>query len=289
MCNLEKSVFSLSVIIPNYNKAKYLRACLDSVLKQTFLPNEVIIVDDCSTDESRSIISEYASRYANVKPLFLQKNGGVSNARNRGLDMATSKYVTYIDSDDFYYNKDKLKNEMTLIRKYASLGKDIVAYSVFAYVDMEGNLMPGRGNRKWSKVEFIKGKALVELVSMVKQSRIPRDYCIKKNVIQSVGAYSFYKNFYEDLDLLMRIAENGIEYYCTYEYGTAYRQTVEGLSKKTKSEHISTVEEIKNTYYQKLSSTEKLECNLRMSIHKIYIAIKTKILIPIRDYLRKVL
>lgn len=263
MDNLGKNNFSLSVIIPNYNKAKYLRTCLDSILAQTLLPAEIIVVDDCSTDESRDIISEYASEHTRVKPLYLQNNGGVSNARNKGLDMATSEYVTYIDSDDFYYNKEKLENEMGIIRKYASLGKDVVAYSVFAYVDTGGNLMPGRGNRKWSKQQFINGKALVTLVSMSKQSRVPRDYCIKKSTIKQVGAYSFYKDFYEDLDLLMRIAAAGVEYYCTFEYGTAYRQTNSGLSHSggaKSEEHKKTVREIQNIYFAKLRNSEKVKC-----------------------------
>lgn len=288
MSDSKQKEYSLAVIIPNYNNEKYLRKCIDSVLEQTLLPNEIIVVDDCSTDNSRKIIIEYEQKYSIIKPLFLDKNCGVSNARNKGLEYASTRFVTFVDSDDFYYNKEKLKNEMTLIKSYESNGKDIVAYSVVARVDKEGKLFPGRHNRKWRKVQFVKGKSLVTLVSMTKQARVPRDYCIKKDVLQSVGAYSFYKNFYEDLDLLMRIAETGIEYFCTYEYGTAYRQTESGLSKKKESEHISTIKEIKSNYYQRLSATEKLECCMRVLIHKIYSVVKIKILVSFRDFVKKV-
>ena len=122
---------------------------------------------------------------------------------------------------------------------------------------------------------------------MTKQLRVPRDYCIRKDVLQSVRAYSFYMNFYEDLDLLMRIAEAGIEFYCTYEYGTAYRQTEGGLSKKKESEHIKTIREIKNCYYEKLSVAEKLECCAREVVHKIYVTLKMRVLVPFRDVLKK--
>lgn len=272
--------YSLAVIIPSYNKASYLRQCLDSVLSQSLLPDEIIAVDDCSTDSSREIIAEYAKKYDIVKPLLLEQNGGVSNARNKGLEYANTSYVSFIDADDFYYNTDKLKNEMALIRSFKERGKDITAYSVVARVDKTGALLPAKRNRKWHKSQFVKGKSLVTLLSMTKQGRVPRDYCISKAVLQEVGAYSFYKNFYEDLDLLMRIAESGTEFYCTYEYGTAYRQTEGGLSKLAEAEHNKTVSEITGCYYKRLSAAQRLECCLRKATHRLFGKLKKLVMLP---------
>lgn len=89
----------LSVIIPVYNAAPYLRRCLDSVLKQNFHDYEVIIVDDGSTDDSLQICEEYALKDARIS-VFHQANSGVSCARNYGLERAHGELVCWIDADD---------------------------------------------------------------------------------------------------------------------------------------------------------------------------------------------
>jgi len=92
----------LSVIVPIYNVKPYLEKCLGSILNQC-LPEddyEAILVDDGSTDGSESIADEYASGHSNFK-VFHQKNSGLSCARNAGLDLASGKYVQFVDSDDY--------------------------------------------------------------------------------------------------------------------------------------------------------------------------------------------
>ena len=89
----------LSVIIPIYNIAEYLRPCLDSVLAQTFEDYEVLMVDDGSTDESVAIVDEYAAKDKRFIAIH-KKNEGVSIARNTGLSMAKGEYITFLDSDD---------------------------------------------------------------------------------------------------------------------------------------------------------------------------------------------
>ncbi|HUM84981.1 MAG TPA: glycosyltransferase family 2 protein [Lachnospiraceae bacterium] len=277
MKNADRNKYSLAVIISNYNKSGYLRECLNSVLQQTLLPDEIIVVDDCSTDDSREIISEYAGKYNIIRLLFLEKNGGVSNARNMGLKEAGTAYVTFIDSDDFYYNKDKLENEMRLIKKYSAMGRDILSYSVSPRTDADGVLLPKERKRKWGRLQFITGKSFMMMVSMAKRYRLPRDYCIKKEVLLAVGAYSFYKDFYEDMDLLMRIAESGTEFYCTYEYGSVYRQTGTGLSNRKDEENKNTLREIRQEYYLRLSAQEKIECTILFTAGKIRRFIKKQI------------
>lgn len=90
----------ISVIIPVYNLASYLPKCLDSVLSQTYGELEIIPVDDGSTDDSASILQEYAQKDARVKPI-LKSNGGVSETRNVGLDAASGEYVFFLDGDDW--------------------------------------------------------------------------------------------------------------------------------------------------------------------------------------------
>ena len=89
----------VSIIVPVYNVEKYLRACLDSILAQTFSNFELILIDDGSKDGSEAICDEYAARDSRIRVLH-KENGGVSKARNTGLDMAQGEFVTFIDGDD---------------------------------------------------------------------------------------------------------------------------------------------------------------------------------------------
>ena len=93
----------ISIIIPVYNVEQYLRQCLDSVVNQTYKNLEIILVDDGSTDNSGKICDEYAVKDNRIKVIHKQ-NGGVSSARNVGLDVATGDYIGFVDSDDYIEN-----------------------------------------------------------------------------------------------------------------------------------------------------------------------------------------
>ena len=90
----------LTVVVPVYNVEKYLGKCIDSILSQTLVVDEIILVDDGSRDRSGKIADEYAAKYKNIKVIH-QKNGGLSAARNTGIDTATKEYIAFVDSDDY--------------------------------------------------------------------------------------------------------------------------------------------------------------------------------------------
>lgn len=90
----------ISVIIPMYNVEKYLRQCIDSVLEQTYQNLEIILVDDGSPDNCGKICDEYAELDSRINVIH-KKNGGLSDARNVGIEIAKGEYITFIDSDDF--------------------------------------------------------------------------------------------------------------------------------------------------------------------------------------------
>ena len=92
----------ISVIVPVYNVEKYLRQCLDSIINQTYRNLEIILVDDGSTDSSGIICDEYAQIDARIKVIH-KENGGLSSARNAGLDVCTSggDFIAFVDSDDW--------------------------------------------------------------------------------------------------------------------------------------------------------------------------------------------
>lgn len=90
----------ISIIVPVYNTEKYLHKCIDSILTQTFTDFELLLINDGSTDNSGNICDEYAQKDSRIQ-VFHKENGGVSTARNLGLDNATGNWIMFVDSDDW--------------------------------------------------------------------------------------------------------------------------------------------------------------------------------------------
>lgn len=91
----------VSVIIPIYNSEKYLNRAIESIINQTLKDIEIILVDDCSTDNSLEICREYEMKHDNIKVIHKEKNEGLGMARNTGLKYTNSEFVAFIDSDDY--------------------------------------------------------------------------------------------------------------------------------------------------------------------------------------------
>lgn len=97
---MERNSKLLSVIVPVYKAEKYLHRCVDSIIAQTWSNLEIILVDDGSPDNSGAICDEYAARDSRIRVIH-KPNGGVSSARNAGIDAATGEYIAFVDSDDY--------------------------------------------------------------------------------------------------------------------------------------------------------------------------------------------
>ena len=91
----------VSIIVPIYKVEKYLKRCLESLVSQTFQEIEIICVNDGSPDQSQKIVDEYVEKYPHLVKGYLKENGGLSDARNYGLNLASGDYVAFIDSDDW--------------------------------------------------------------------------------------------------------------------------------------------------------------------------------------------
>ena len=100
MAYSKTSVF-YSIIVPVYNVEKYLVNCLDSIINQTYKNFEIIIINDGSTDNSYSILENYAQNYPNLIRVFSKENGGLGSARNLGIQKAVGRFLWFIDSDDW--------------------------------------------------------------------------------------------------------------------------------------------------------------------------------------------
>ncbi len=123
----------VSVIMPVYNCARYVKEAIRSVLAQSYPHFELIVVDDGSKDETRAIVKELAEEDGRIRLLCNPENMGVAKTRNRGLEQSVGEYVAFLDGDDVWL-PEKLERQLALMRQ---TGADIV-YSSYAIVDGEG-------------------------------------------------------------------------------------------------------------------------------------------------------
>jgi glycosyltransferase involved in cell wall biosynthesis len=114
----------LTIIVPVYNTEKYLKKCLDSLVNQTLRDIEILCINDGSKDNSHIILNEYADKDPRIK-IFNKANGGLSSARNMGIDNAKGQFVTFLDSDDYVEHN---AYELALSR-FANDGVDLVHFS----------------------------------------------------------------------------------------------------------------------------------------------------------------
>lgn len=125
--------YKVSIIIPIYNVEKYINKCIQSIIDQTYSNLEIILVDDGSIDRCSKICDEYANKDKRIKVIHKQ-NGGLSSARNIGIDISSGEYILFIDADDYIHES----TVEILIKKAISKNADIVHFN-FQYVDEEGN------------------------------------------------------------------------------------------------------------------------------------------------------
>ena len=114
----------VSVIIPTYNRAKYITSAIDSVLSQTYNNIEIIVVDDGSNDSTREVLYRYGNKIRYV----YQENLGVSAARNRGIELSKGEWIAFLDSDDVWFPK-KLSVQMEHISERPEI--DVHVTNVF--------------------------------------------------------------------------------------------------------------------------------------------------------------
>lgn len=148
MLKLNDEDFLISIVIPIYNAEKYLEQCLNSIKNQTYKNFEVIMVNDGSKDESETICKRFSEDDSRFR-YFTKSNGGVSSARNLGLDNVKGDFITFIDSDDWIAEKHlellinsiKKTNSDIVVSCYKEFDNNIDTYYTIVYTKQEKNLL----------------------------------------------------------------------------------------------------------------------------------------------------
>lgn len=185
----------VSVIIPTHNRCHLLARAIKSVLRQNFLDFELVIVDDCSTDETRKIVNQFNDD--RIKFFLMEKQGGGSAARNLGIKYAQGNYVAFLDDDDEWY-AEKLIYQVQLMNLNHDIG---LVYTGFVYIDSHTNqpvnkfipAMKGHLNDRLLKANCIGTTSTV---------------MIRKECFETVGFFNESLKSCQDWDMWIRISEN---------------------------------------------------------------------------------
>lgn len=159
----------VTVIIPVYNSEKYIEKCLDSVLKQTYKDFEILIINDGSKDNSKNIIDEYVHKYPKIIKAIHQDNMGVSKTRNKAIKLVDSKYIMFMDNDDFI-DEDYIE----ILINNAQEGDQDVVISGYRRPNQDGKILKQMKlqNEPWSKMMILAPWAKI----------YKKDYIIENNI-----------------------------------------------------------------------------------------------------------
>ena len=198
----------ISVIVPVYNVEKYLPRCIDSILAQTFTDFELLLIDDGSKDRSGEICDEYAKKDGRIR-VFHKENGGVSSARNLGLDNAKGDWICFCDSDDWLHTSNtfslpfhELKENIDIIEiPYSRDGnfKKIKERVIIGKNDICRYYANNFHNELWGRIfsrRLLRGKRFVETLKIGEDVTFLMSFFsdIHSVYISSKGGYWYFRN-----------------------------------------------------------------------------------------------
>lgn len=224
MCSQDKEV---SVVVPVYKVESYLSHCVDSILNQTYRNIEVILVDDGSPDNCPALCDDYAAKDKRVKVIH-KENGGLSDARNKGLEQATGDYVMFIDSDDFWVDENQLALLMKAVE--ANPQCDFIGFNVSYYFEATNRYVPWIAYDKCitdctNKDELI--------VSLVKTGTFPISAwskIIRREFLMENKIFFIKDLLSEDIPWFLSLLEKSKNFRMLNQYVYAYRQVSNGTS-----------------------------------------------------------
>ncbi|EKO3611305.1 glycosyltransferase family 2 protein [Vibrio metschnikovii] len=225
----------VTVVIPNYNNARYLRSSINSVKSQTYKNIEILVIDDCSTDESLDVLKELSLCTPNLLFYSNDENRGVSYTRNRGIEMSKGEFITTLDPDDLYY-ENKIECEVKAMQLMQ--GKAIIFSGFNSVNDNLDNIL---FKTKLTKFTACNGSIFKKILYM--SIPIPRDMLFTKQQFLSVNGFDENLNLYEDWDFKLKLAKK-YKFYFSGSPGVKYRRHKSGLSSVDFEKHERVMKDI---------------------------------------------
>lgn len=191
---MDNKAVKVSVVMPVYNAAKFVRESIESVLAQSFCDYELLLIDDCSTDNSLEILLEYEQKDSRVKVLKNELNSGVSHTRNVGVKNACGEYIAFLDSDDMW-TSDKLQKQFELISEYPQTD---ICFTGSDFVDTDGN----KSDYTFSVPQKVTYKELLKQNVISCSSVLIKKEWLCKYPMQ-------YDNMHEDFAVWLQVLKSG--------------------------------------------------------------------------------
>ncbi len=239
-----------SVIIPIYKVEQYLRQCVDNVLGQTYTDLEIILVNDGSPDSSPAICDEYAQKDSRIKVIH-KPNGGLSDARNAGLDVAQGEYFMFLDSDDWWDDKDALRKIDACLKES---GADIIIIGMKKYFSLEDRLGDVRVPKKCDKGNSTLSHA--QVLQQYMRSNIfvacACDKVVRRSLIEKDNQRFVKRQLSEDIEwcckLLLKNPKIGVLEEAFYVYR---QQVATSITANVGVKNIKSILDVINRYAQK--------------------------------------
>ena len=254
----------ISVIVPVYNVQKYLRKCLNSLVKQTFKDIEIIAVNDGSTDDSEEILKEYAEKYDNFS-YYNKENGGLSDARNFGLKHANGRYVAFVDSDDYV--------DRTMYEKMYNKALE----NNYDYVECDFYWVYPNKNRLDRGIRYKNKNEMLLYGRVVAWNKL-----IKRDVITELFPKGLY---FEDIEFFYKLIPNINDFAFVDEPLVYYVQRENSQSKEQsyKTAQIFNIFDNVFDYYRKNKIYDKYRRELEYSYARILLCSSLKRMCKIKD------
>ena len=193
---------SIAAVIPLFNKEYKVKACIESVIQQTILPSELIIVDDGSTDSSLEIVKRVLSNFQGYYLILEQKNSGVSAARNAGVKASKSDFIAFLDADDEWYPQ--------FIEKSLALTSDYPDANLYCFAHEVNDPQVGIFKRKHAFPLGFRGYVDDFFESSIKgEIANSSKVTVRKQALIDIGGYPEGANICEDIFVWMKLAMNG--------------------------------------------------------------------------------
>ena len=215
----------VSFILPVYNVEKYLSECVKSLLSQTYRDFEILLVDDGSPDNCPTLCDEWASKDERIKALH-KPNGGLSDARNYGLEHAEGDYIIFVDSDDFWVGNDSLEKLINIVN--ANPDCDFIGFNCFYYYHDTKNYDKWVAYNENLTSHTDKNNTICSLVA---SGTLPMSACLKiisRKSLSNMKLKFINGTIAEDIPWFIDLLDYSNKCLFVNQYIYAYRQNVPG-------------------------------------------------------------
>lgn len=193
-----KSSPTLSIVMPTHNRAGYISIAIESVLQQTYQDWELLIVDDGSTDDTKSVVEPFLKRDARIRYIHQDQNKGIAFTRNNGVAQARGRYIAMLDSDDAWASPDKLARQIAVLNADPELG----------IIGTWLEIIDEKGVHTGQQLSYAQDDAGIRSKEIYKNAFAQSSVIFRKEAFEKAGGYDGRFVVTDDHDLWLKIGRS---------------------------------------------------------------------------------